>query len=89
MIPAIAALAEAIEELEVWCDYHEDKLPEEQLPSALVLAVDPRTNPNTTARMYGDVEALVQAMLVLASGNEPFRMALLNRLPEVMTLAQL
>lgn len=87
MIPAIATLIEGIEELEVWCDYHEDKLPEHELPSALVLAVDPRSKPNATARIQGDVNVLVQAMLVAAKGNEAFRTALVNALPQLLNLA--
>jgi hypothetical protein len=87
MIPAIVTLVEGIEELEVWCDYHENKLPEHQLPSALVLAVDPRSKPNATARIQGDVNVLVKALLVAAKGNEPFRAALVDALPEILSLA--
>jgi hypothetical protein len=87
MIPAISALVEAIEELELWCDYQEGKVAEQLLPSALVLAVDPRSKPNATARIHGDVNVLVQALLIAARGNEAFRDALTDALPEIMTLA--
>jgi hypothetical protein len=87
MIPAIATLIEGIEELDAWCDYHEDKVPEELLPSALMLAVDPRSTPNATARISGDPEHLVQALLVAARGNEAFREALVNALPQLLNLA--
>lgn len=87
MIPAIATLIEGIEELDAWCDYHQETIAEEMLPSALMLAVDPRVTPNTTARISGDVEVLTQALLVAARGNEAFREALVNALPELLNLA--
>jgi hypothetical protein len=87
MIPAIASLNEAVEELDAWCDDHQDRLPEELLPSALVLTVDPRSTPNARARISGDPEVLVQAMLLAARDNEAFREALVDALPQLLNLA--
>ena len=88
MIPAIESLNENFEELEEWCDEHEDRVPEHELPSALVLTVDPREKPNARARICGDVDVLVQGLLVAARGNEAFRTALVNALPAFYRLAK-
>jgi len=87
MIPAIHALTEAFEELEEWCDDHEGQVAEHLLPSALLLTVDPRTTPNARARICGEPEQLLQALLIAAKGNEAFRDALTDALPQLMNLA--
>lgn|GEM_PF-6212499 len=87
MIPAIAALNEAFQELSEWCDDHEDTVADHLMPSALVLTVDPRNTPNSSARICGTPDHLVQALLIAARGNEDFRDALTDALPQILNLA--
>ena len=87
MIPAIATLTQAFEELEDWCDDHALVIADEELPSALVVTVDPRSTPNARARICGDPDHLVQALLIAAQGNEAFRDALTDALPQILNLA--
>lgn len=74
-IPAFDQLNQAIEELDEYND--ECGLPDELQPSAMVFMVDPRSNPNSQARIIGDPDVLVQ-VLMMALGdpaNEAFRTA--------------
>lgn len=52
-----------------------------------MLAVDPRSKPNATARMQGNYDMLVKALLVAAKGNEALRTALVEALPQLLSLA--
>jgi hypothetical protein len=87
MIPAIDSLTQAFEELEEWCNDHALVLADHELPSALVVTVDPRSTPNGRGRICGDPDTLVRALLMAARGNEAFRDSLTDALPQIMHLA--
>lgn len=85
MIPALQQLNDAIEELEEYAEVC--GLIDAEQPSALVLMVDPLSRPNCSARIVGDCNVLVQALLVASKGNEAFRTALVDALPQFFRLA--